>query len=570
MRKKTIRKFVLLLCILVLAASLTANAFAADAAGTLQISAAAVYDPACEELTVSLELNGNPGIIAAYVHVEYDADAMTLVSVTDAQLLKGFSSPTEPGEGLESVPYKLVWYDMGSGSADNSSDGLLATMVFHLEDDRITCFDDSIFAISDASSYGLSASAAKRAVVSEIAENSFRSEFVAYTGSDILGARFQEGACVSEMPLGDLVADAYRWQAGKLYTEHPIDACISNIGELRANLQKGKIRTDAVAEVFPFGDTLCVLKLKGSELQEALDQGCHAYPEASPSFPIVSGIEFTLHGSVSGGNDCRVNIASVNGVPFDLERDYYIASNSYIGKDCGDGYTAFTGCLVVDTGIKNDVALANYLKATDGCNGVIPAKYASPQGRITINNTTNTLITYVEEDGSRMRVCYGAADNGCALLTRSKEGYTFNGWYVDGRIVNTLDDAIAGHAVAMQASFTKNERDTAVFHSNVIRELDATGLEQSREIKFCVAPSVVDFVPGEKQSIFVFWIAIGEGGRMLYCDMITGEVDLGNRFMTGCIKLAETGVDLSEVCSSRFFILTGDKLIPLCQAQICE
>lgn len=79
-----------------------------------------------------------------------------------------------------------------------------------------------------------------------------------------------------ETNLGDFAADAFYYEASndtEFKTKYPnknIDLAVVNSGGIRTSLKPGKITAKDVYDVYPFGNKLSVIEIKGSELLEAL------------------------------------------------------------------------------------------------------------------------------------------------------------------------------------------------------------------------------------------------------------------------------------------------------------
>jgi 5'-nucleotidase / UDP-sugar diphosphatase len=134
-----------------------------------------------------------------------------------------------------------------------------------------------------------------------------------------------------ESPLGDLVADATLW-----YTRHlAVDFALQNAGGIRTDLPRGEISRKTIYEVLPFDNTVVVLTLKGSDLEEVFHH-VGRLPEGAGGFPQVSeGVSFTINRVTGRCEDVRIR-----GNPLDPERTYRIATNSYLAAG-GDGYRMF-------------------------------------------------------------------------------------------------------------------------------------------------------------------------------------------------------------------------------------
>ncbi len=213
---------------------------------------------------------------------------------------------------------------------------------------------------------------------------------------DLNGER-EPGVRTEETNLGDFAADAYLYAAQQYMGESvKVDGAIQNGGGVRASIPAGPISMNTLYTVFPFGNSVSVVKVTGAQLLEALEASCSAAPSALGGFPQVSGIVFTINTQVPYVNGMqypdstyfapavpgsRVTIESVGGRAFDLSDSYYIAVNNFMA-DGGDTYYVFTQAQeVIDTGVIDAEGLISYV---DSLGGVIGAEYAAPKGNITI------------------------------------------------------------------------------------------------------------------------------------------------------------------------------------------
>lgn len=203
-----------------------------------------------------------------------------------------------------------------------------------------------------------------------------------------------------ETNLGDFSADAYKYTAETYVADNEldmvIDGAIQNGGGIRDTIAAGEISMDTLYKVFPFGNTVSIVTLKGSELLEVLEASCFACPNELGGFPQVSGIQFTIDTSVPYAQGAlypdstyyapaapgsRVTITSVGGKAFDPNATYNIAVNNFMA-DGGDTYYVFTNASqVIDTEVVDAEGLISYVNSL---GGVIGEAYAAPKGNITI------------------------------------------------------------------------------------------------------------------------------------------------------------------------------------------
>ncbi len=114
------------------------------------------------------------------------------------------------------------------------------------------------------------------------------------------------------------------------------DIAITNGGGIRASIKAGDITMRDMVTVFPFGNTIMVKEIKGSDIVAALEHGTSDYPNEKGAFPHVAGLTFTLNVNAPAGK--RVSDVKVNGEPIDMDRSYTVATNDFMAAG-GDGYT---------------------------------------------------------------------------------------------------------------------------------------------------------------------------------------------------------------------------------------
>ena len=207
-----------------------------------------------------------------------------------------------------------------------------------------------------------------------------------------------------ETNLGDLCADAYRLMSGA-------DIGFVNGGGIRAEIESGEITNGEILAVNPFGNSICVAKVSGGEILDALELACReTQPQADDGqnavgecggFLQVSGLRFTVDTSVestveldensmfvSCGVNRRVRDVEVLGEDgtykaIDPNGEYTLASNNYLIKEGGDGFTMFADNeLIISEGMADYQVLIGYI--TEYLGGVVGEEYAGPQGRITV------------------------------------------------------------------------------------------------------------------------------------------------------------------------------------------
>lgn len=84
---------------------------------------------------------------------------------------------------------------------------------------------------------------------------------------------------------------------------------------------------------FPFEDPVVVVKLKGQQLLEALQNGVSKHPALDGRFPQVFNISFTFDPSRNSTD--RVVRVQVGGTPLDLDREYTLATRDFLVRGGG-------------------------------------------------------------------------------------------------------------------------------------------------------------------------------------------------------------------------------------------
>ena len=219
---------------------------------------------------------------------------------------------------------------------------------------------------------------------------------------ELNGAKAPNGNRDGETNNGDLITDAMLWKVmqnkeGLTVNEDHVVA-ITNGGGIRAAIKVGDVTKKDIKTVLPFGNTIEVIYVTGTELLEALEASTFCVPESIGGFPQVSGISYTIStGAVYDANAetypastyygpksiNRVTINSINGKEFKANDTYAVVTNNFCAEG-GDTYYAFAAATSkFDTGATLDMAVMDYI--TKELKGVIGEQYAAPQGRILMN-----------------------------------------------------------------------------------------------------------------------------------------------------------------------------------------
>ena len=226
------------------------------------------------------------------------------------------------------------------------------------------------------------------------------------------GAKAPNGNRDSETNLGDLITDAMLWKVladAEITVPEENVVAITNGGGIRASIGVGDVTKKDINTVLPFGNTLAVVYVKGSELLEALEASTYCTPESIGGFPQVAGMQFTVatyetydkndesypNSTYYGPKTInRVTISSINGKDFDPEATYAVITNNFVAGG-GDTYYAFAAATnQFDTGLSLDEVVMEYI--TKELKGVIGETYAEPAGRIVVDQGVAPAIADVQ------------------------------------------------------------------------------------------------------------------------------------------------------------------------------
>ena len=103
----------------------------ANAADSLKLEVAKISAEAGETIAIPVSITENTGIIAIGFTVDYNAEALELISVEDEKLFSGASFTV--GGDVTVVPYRVMWDD-GLASDDYTDVGTIATLNFRVLD----------------------------------------------------------------------------------------------------------------------------------------------------------------------------------------------------------------------------------------------------------------------------------------------------------------------------------------------------------------------------------------------------------------------------------------------------
>ncbi|TYB79660.1 5'-nucleotidase C-terminal domain-containing protein [Bizionia myxarmorum] len=167
--------------------------------------------------------------------------------------------------------------------------------------------------------------------------------------------------------IGNLFADAVYEQSNPVFlkrTGKNIDMVLLNHGGIRAIISKGPVTARTAFEIMPFENSIVVVGIKGSQVNELvkyLSKAKRAHP--------ISKLHVVLN------KDYEILEADISGVVIDTSKTYYVATNDYLYSG-GDHMTFFQpeeSLDVLDYKIRN--ALLDYFKTKDTINPVIDNRF---------------------------------------------------------------------------------------------------------------------------------------------------------------------------------------------------
>jgi len=371
--------------------------------GLINMITFATFEGLYTSAQTAIDSLADADLVFGLVHLGVDAESKAngyrsvdlLSKVTGVDMLIDGHSHTvmtkgQNGESIQSTGTKFAY--VGVIVIDNEAKGI--------EDNFLvpTYLGSSLYTMNGVDETVSAKSAEIIANVDAEYNSVFATSEVDLNGDKAPGNRTQE------TNLGDLITDAMVWsvvkEGGIEQVEPNAVVGITNGGGIRAPIAAGDVTKKDINTVLPFGNTVAVVYVSGTELLEALEASTFCTPEAVGGYPQTSGITWTLDTTkaydqgdvyVLDGKESsyyapksinRVTITAVNGEPFDENATYAVVTNNFCAAG-GDTYNVFGRSETrFDTGIPMDEAVMAYV--TEVLNGVIGADpYADPQGRET-------------------------------------------------------------------------------------------------------------------------------------------------------------------------------------------
>ena len=189
-----------------------------------------------------------------------------------------------------------------------------------------------------------------------------------------------------ENGLCELAADAFRAVGGT-------QAALIGAGSVRTNLEAGEVTYKDVVDILPYCNEIIMTEVSGQMLLDALEFGVSFLPNKAGAFPQVSGITFRINEDIESSvrmdekkqflsvdGEYRVSDVKVDGKDLDPQAVYTLAISDYLFTG-GDGYTMFKDAEIISsTMLPDNEVVMKYIE--EDLDGVVPEKYAEPQGRI--------------------------------------------------------------------------------------------------------------------------------------------------------------------------------------------
>ena len=327
---------------------------------------------------------GNADIVIALGHLGVDKSSEPNCSYNVMQNVKGIDL------FIDGHSHTVMTASKDNSMVQSTGTGLAYVGAIVIDNATKSIESNGLIDLSAYTKEDATVKAAADKIISDI--NAEYGKVFARTDVELNGAK-EPGNRTEETNLGDLITDALVWKATQ--EGEAVDAAITNGGGIRATIEAGDITKKDINTVLPFGNTLSIIKITGSELLEVLEASTFCTPEAIGGFPQVSGIEFTVDTTKAYDADAeypgttyfapksinRVTIQSVGGKDFDPAATYTIATNDFMASG-GDTYYRFVNATAnYDLGIAMDEVVMDYI--TTVLNGTVTAdKYGQPAGRI--------------------------------------------------------------------------------------------------------------------------------------------------------------------------------------------
>ncbi len=166
---------------------------------------------------------------------------------------------------------------------------------------------------------------------------------------------------------GNLMADIVMQETNPIVmarTGREIDFVMLNHGGIRSLISEGDVTARTAYEVMPFENTIVILGMKGKAVRDLVDYLVKS-GEAHP----ISGLQVRI------GKDHKLRSFLVQGMPFDENKMYYVATSDYLAK--GGDYMDFfkSRDTLINTGYYLRNAMIDHFKKVDTLRASVDDRY---------------------------------------------------------------------------------------------------------------------------------------------------------------------------------------------------
>ncbi|MEM7380899.1 MAG: 5'-nucleotidase [Bacteroidota bacterium] len=168
-------------------------------------------------------------------------------------------------------------------------------------------------------------------------------------------------------PAGNLMADILLEQVSPIFESRSgkaVDFVVLNHGGIRSIISQGDVSARTAYEVMPFENSISVVELNGQLVRRLI---AHLI-QADRPHPI-SGMQIVID-----RND-RLQSVNIQGKPFDENRNYFVATSSYLVSGGDDMGFFKDGLSFEDTNYLIRNAMIDYFKKTDTLRPIIDDRF---------------------------------------------------------------------------------------------------------------------------------------------------------------------------------------------------
>ncbi len=168
-------------------------------------------------------------------------------------------------------------------------------------------------------------------------------------------------------PAGNLMADIVLEQVSPIFESRsgkPVDFVVLNHGGIRSIISQGDVSARTAYEVMPFENSISVVELNGQLVRRLI---AHLI-QADRPHPIA-GMQIVID-----RND-RLQSVNIQGKPFDENRNYFVATSSYLVTGGDDMGFFKDGLSFEDTNYLIRNAMIDYFKKADTLRPVVDDRF---------------------------------------------------------------------------------------------------------------------------------------------------------------------------------------------------